>query len=48
MLGSANNSTFGFVTVARRALEEAVKRNKAETELAVMPSTKQVPTGRHT
>jgi hypothetical protein len=34
-------------TAARRALEEAVKRNKAETELAVMPSAKQVPTGRH-
>lgn len=32
-------------TAARRALEEAVKRNKAETKLAVMPSAKQVPTG---
>ena len=27
-------------TAARRALEEAVKRNKAETKLAVMPSAK--------
>ena len=32
-------------TAARRALEEAVKRNKAETKLAVMPSAKQVQTG---